>query len=426
MQPTHRGHHRRIRVVGGEVLDGAAGTAVRRPHPPPGIDEPPPRLLVQPPPRMAGRLVPLVPNDHADGRVDVGGTQRLDSQRCFGGRRLQELPQIRVQVDQIQQCGGLRTRVGTLEPGEVLITRPLMQRGVLLRVPPAQVGGECVAGQIVQVQPERPGIDERQLPHPVEQLAAVRLVQQGGEHRLVEHPDLRGGLQGDAVRPARNGRQQPRDQHRDDVLRISGGQHALLPDHLADQRQRQRMAVGELDRRGVQRLRHALAGQQRAGVIRTQIGQPHRPNQRRPARIGSPTRSRRQLPTEHQQRAARQAGRPLVADPSVELGEQFVVVQQDHRATGEAGGSAEGGRDGLGDRREVPGVDRQGECAGGSVASAANRCSSVVFPTPAGPVTNSTAGGQSGAASNASNTASSDRRPTDPRRRPSATRSAIV
>jgi hypothetical protein len=119
---------------------------------------------------------------------------------------------------------------------------------VAVGVTPAQVGLQGVAGQIVREHTLRPRLDKGQLPQPGEQLVSILQPEHLPQQRLGGHPGQRAQLQGTAMQPTGGDLDELSQQgpHQIRGQRI-GGRLAAANDHIGQQRQPQRVAMGQLD-----------------------------------------------------------------------------------------------------------------------------------------------------------------------------------
>jgi hypothetical protein len=214
---------------------------------------------------------------------------------------------------------------------------------VAVGVSPAQVGLQGVAGQVVRERPLRPRLHEGQLPQPGEQLVGILQPERLPQQRLGGHPGERAHLQGTAMRPTGDDLVELSQQGADQVWgqRI-GGRLAAADDHIGQQRQPQRVAMGDLDQLLVAGGVHATGVQVLAAVLRTQIAQRHHPQQLPPGRVGAPGRTRRSPPGDHRQGGDRQARQQPGAYPVIQRRQPLIGIEQHHQpaAVGRPGDGA--------------------------------------------------------------------------------------
>ena len=104
-----------------------------------------------------------------------------------------------------------------------------------------------------------------------------------------------------------------------------------LREHVHQQRQRERVAVRELEHPPLLLLRDTRAAQEGPRVVRPEVAQRDHAQQVAPARI-PPPRSARAVPARHHdQRARRQRRDELLAQPVLEPDRSLEGVQQQHR-----------------------------------------------------------------------------------------------
>jgi hypothetical protein len=270
-------------------------------------------------------------------------------------RRLGIAPAPRVPVDRGRDAG--KTAEQVLGVGDRLLLRlasgrpqaavdvaadPADHPPVAVGVAPAQVGLQGVAGQVVRVHALRSRLHEGQLPQPGERLMPVLQPEHLPHQRLGGHPGQRAHLQGTAVRPAGDDLDEPpqQDPHQVRGQRI-GGRLAAADDHVGQQRQPQRVAMGQLDQLVVAGGVHATGSQVLAALLRAEVAQRHHPQQLPPGRVGPPGRLRRRPPGDHRQGGGRQPRQQPGAHPVVQQAQPLVGVEQEHHP-GRAGRPQDG------------------------------------------------------------------------------------
>jgi hypothetical protein len=216
-----------------------------------------------------------------------------------------------------------------------------------------------------------------------------------------------------------------------------GDRLAAADDHIGQQRQPQRVAMGQLDQLVVAGGLHPTGAQILPALLRAEVAQRHHPQQLPPGWIGPPGRTRRRPTGDHRQGGGRQPRQQPGAHPVIQRPQPLIGVDQDHQpaAVGQPGDGAlppgsssappsacsTAGGDG---RRSRP--SRRTTLAPAPAASPAKASSNLVLPMPGGPWRWSTTNGGSGDSSAARNSSTSDARPTNRRRRRDANRSPSV
>ena len=146
------------------------------------------------------------------------GDQRAQVRTGLGaGDERAEHRVIAMQKDVLHEHLLLQGRWHGVELAPVGGTGSTVDLGVMLRVSPAQLGAQRVAGDVVGVQPPGAGLDDREAPQPVEHLVRVGEVQQLGQQRLGCGQHLGARLESPSVQRAR---------HRLDQCREEGIDHA--------------------------------------------------------------------------------------------------------------------------------------------------------------------------------------------------------
>ena len=129
---------------------------------------------------------------------------------------------------------------------------------------------------------------------------------------------------------------EPCEQLADDVRRGGELRRRALPlrEDVDQQRERERMPVGELEHAVVQVVADARGGEQGARVARREVAQRQRAQELAPAGVLAPAASRRLAPGDHHERVLAEAGDELLADPRIEAGRGLVGVEQQHAPSG--------------------------------------------------------------------------------------------
>jgi hypothetical protein len=127
---------------------------------------------------------------------------------------------------------------------------------------------------------------------------------------------------------------EPREEDAYDVGRIGelepGRAITGLGEHVDQQRERQRMAVGHVAHPLVQSLRHATGPQQRASVAAGEIAQRDHPQQLAPAAVRQPRGARRLAPRDDRERLVAERGEVVVAHPRLQATDRLEGVQEQH------------------------------------------------------------------------------------------------
>jgi hypothetical protein len=202
------------------------------------------------------------------------------------------------------------------------------------RIAPAQVGVDHLTGEIVGEQPVGAGLHERQPAQPREQGLALLLAEGGAQQAGGGEARSRRQLERPPVARARHAGEEALDQRRHHVRHVGQLERrlGLLADHVEQQRERQRMAVRELEHPLVEGLRDAPALEQSPRVLATEVAQGHHPQELLPARVAPPRLARTRAAGDHSQRAARQRRDERLPQPALQAERRLDGVQQQHRA----------------------------------------------------------------------------------------------
>ena len=203
---------------------------------------------------------------------------------------------------------------------------------VAVGVTPAKIGLQGVAGQIVREHTRRPRLHERQTAQPREQLVRVLQPEHLPQQHLGGHPGDRAHLQGAAMQPAGDDVHEPSQQRAHQIWGQRVGRRlAAANDHIGEQRQPQRVAMGQLDQLIVAGRIDATGLEVLAAVLRAQIAQRHHPQQLTPGRVGAPGRTRCCPSGDDREGGGRQARQQPSAHPVIERREPLIGVEQDHQ-----------------------------------------------------------------------------------------------
>jgi hypothetical protein len=216
-----------------------------------------------------------------------------------------------------------------------------VQLGVPLRVTPVQVVVEDVAREVVREQPLGAHGHEREVPQPGEAVRGAVGADDVAQHRLGGLPHVREHLEGLAVRRVRHVGDEALQQRghevgdlvRGEVVRdVAGlaGSAGALGEDVGDQRERQRVAVGEPQRGGGRGVRDPAGPQVRGDVVRVEVAQGDLAQLLLPAGVGAPGVGRRQPAAEDDDRPGRHRRQDLGAEAVVERGEQLGGVEEHH------------------------------------------------------------------------------------------------
>ena len=128
----------------------------------------------------------------------------------------------------------------------------------------------------------------------VNRAGACVCVEHVGQQRFGGHPRVGAHRQRAPVRLAGNVLDEALQQRAHDVRRVLGPKRARLvvSSRFGEQRQRQRMAMGEGQHRRVLRLRQAARVQVGAAVARLQVAQRQHVGELAPGRVGAPARAK--------------------------------------------------------------------------------------------------------------------------------------
>ena len=104
-------------------------------------------------------------------------------------------------------------------------------------------------------------------------------------------------------------------------------------DHVGQQRQPQRVAMGQLDQLIVTGRVDATGVQVLTAVVRAQVAKRHDPQQLAPSRVGAPGRTRWRPPGDDRDGGGRQAWQQPSAYPVIERRQPLVGIEQDHQSS---------------------------------------------------------------------------------------------
>ncbi|MEV0688236.1 hypothetical protein AB0I35_30685 [Nocardia sp. NPDC050378] len=154
------------------------------------------RVTGQPEVDQLGLLGPLMPLGH---RQDVGkGQAETRPIPVRGDGRV-----VPVQEDKVgDRPPPVRGR--EVEHLEQVRAKSVMHSEIGLRVAPAQVGVENVAGDLVRREPQRAGFDNREPTQLIEEVGAVRFVERCPKEGFGGEPDMRAYLQRGTIACARH------------------------------------------------------------------------------------------------------------------------------------------------------------------------------------------------------------------------------
>ena len=249
------------------------------------------------------------------------GDERARAQGCRGaGRRTPRAPvaEGRRHGVELASVGGARSAVDL---------------GVLLRVPPAQLGTEGVAGDVVRVEPPRAGLDEREAPQPGEHRVRVGKVQQLGQQRLRRRQHLGASLQGPPVLRARDGLDERGEEGVDHSAQLRRRRRlATLRGDIGHQGEGEGVAAGEGERARVVRASDPAAFEKGRALLPAEVPQLDRLHQPAPPGIRAPG-HRGWVPAgEHRYRIRRERRQQLLAQPAVQRGQPFGGVDQQQQS----------------------------------------------------------------------------------------------
>ena len=241
---------------------------------------------------------------------------------------------IAVEKDQLRQHAALIKAGRLAQAGMVEAAGPAMQFDIPVRVAPAQVGGHRLAHQVMREQAVAPGFHKRQAAQPVEVGMGIVEFQHRRQERLghVERQARR--FERCAVEAAGGVMNEAGKQRLDNVgdrerLKVIAG---LLVQHIGNQRNGERMAVGEADDSTALHGGHGAQVEIGHTLIGGKIPQRHHLQQALPAGIGDPGRAGCAAGGHHRQGRSRQFGQERLAQPALEHGQVFTRIQQQHRA----------------------------------------------------------------------------------------------
>ena len=180
-----------------------------------------------------------------------------------------------------------------------------------------------------------------------------------------------------------------------------------LREHIHEQRQRERVAVRQLEHPRLLLLSDARAGQQGPRVVRSEVAQRNHTQQVAPARIPPPG-GPRTVPARHDdKRTSGQRRDELLTQPVLEPHRSLERVQQQHhrlaageRLPGDASAGSPTARPSsamnAGGEGSIARRSRLTTSTPASPAASANAASNAVLPTPPGPCIHNTLNGGSG------------------------------
>jgi hypothetical protein len=112
--------------------------------------------------------------------------------------------------------------------------------------------------------------------------------------------------------------EQPAYERLDHVRMASREALGLQPVQISEQRQRERIAVREAERLGLQRLWYSTTRQVGPALLGPEVAKRQHLEHRSPARIGAPLHAGQLSAGDHDQRLGRQAGQILFPEPAIE------------------------------------------------------------------------------------------------------------
>ena len=130
-------------------------------------------------------------------------------------------------------------------------------------------------------------------------------------------------IRDDLDEPSQQGAHQIRGQRIGDRL-------AAAHDHIGQQRQPQRVAMGQLDQLVVAGELHPT-GANAVALLRAEVAQRHHPQQLPPGWVGPPGRTRRRPTGDHRQGGGRRPRRQPGAHPVIQRPQPLIGVDQDHQ-----------------------------------------------------------------------------------------------
>ena len=365
----------------GRALERDLREHAERPRPAPAQRDERLGLAVQPVRRERRRLRPLVALDHRQDLGAVAGPQRVGvhppERRPVPEGARHRVPAV--EEDQVRD-GALVPAAGRrADPRHDVAADAAVQRLVERGVAPAQVGVDDVAREIVREHALRAALHERARAQPREQLARVLVPERGAQQVLRRHAGARGDLQRLPVALARHAGDEALQQRPHDVRsRGELGLARALRQHLGEQPQRERMAVGDADEAFPHLLRDPGAREQLARLLRAQVAHRDDAQELAPAGVAPPCLARRLAAGDHDERRRGEIGHEALAQPVLQRGRGLEGVEQEHDppARGERAGDrrraghAERGREGRLESRPATARARAGRAARGASPAA--------------------------------------------------------
>lgn len=296
-------------------------------------------LALEPVLRDRRRLRSLVALDHRHDRLRVAGPQPV---RVHLPEAL-PIPQRRRRRVRAMQEHQIRDRALVLatcafrDPLADVAAHAHVQVPIGGRVAPAQVGVDHVPREVVREQAVRPGLHERQAPQPREQLLALAIAKDCAQQARRGQSRVGRALERQPMARARHPRHKALHQLRHHVGRPAQlrRQHSRvrlpLREHVHQQRQRERVAMRELEHPPLLLVRDTRAAQEGPRVVRPEVAQRDHTQQVAPARIPPPCSARAVPGRHHDQRTRRQRRHELLAQPVLERDRSLEGVQQQHR-----------------------------------------------------------------------------------------------
>ena len=243
-----------------------------------------------------------------------------------------------------------------------------VEHGVALGVAPAQVRLDGLAGDVVEDEPARAVVDEREAAEPAEELVRVRgarrlVAEQRGEQRLGHGADERGALDGRPVPRRGHVADEALEQRADDVGRLGGDERraGALPHALGDERERERVAVRERGHARAVRLGHVAAVEERLGLVGREVAERQHADGRGPRGVRRPRRRGAWRPAMTTSRSADCAGRKTRwSQPSRSCAASNVSSRSRRRppARRVREGGVDGAREAVGRRLDVAQVQQ--------------------------------------------------------------------
>jgi hypothetical protein len=201
---------------------------------------------------------------------------------------------VPVEVDEVGVGDRLLPAPGGEDPADDVRADLPVQLVPPLRVPPAQVVVERVAGEVVGVETLGAGGGEGQVAQPREALGGALGADGVAQERLRRLPGVGQHLQRGAVGRVGDVGDEALQERRHDVGQLGlgevvGGRRALRHD-VGDQRQRERVAVGEAEDRRRGGGGDAARPQVGEGVVRVEVAQRDLAQLVVPPGVGAPRR----------------------------------------------------------------------------------------------------------------------------------------